>query len=198
MCSPVKHRPNTLGLVISFQPMKQILQEILQIIQCLKHRFTFCFYRLLELSELLGLFLQPAFLKQRLILQILGNMRFWGIVAFQSQCLPRDKKTSSGFLLQNQKNCRCSLEARSLGWCQNFKNIWTFWISLFLLAQHLLMMYSGFCRCTQLQAWSSGCVLDQVVQKDLGHCVLHFHLLSHPANEFSLFHFTGTLQKISI
>lgn len=83
-------------------------------------------------------------------------MRFWEIVAFQSQCLYIDKKISSSFLLQNQKNCRCSSEAESLGQCQNFKNIWTFWISLFLLVQHLLMMYSGFCRYTPFQAWSSG------------------------------------------
>lgn len=34
---------------------------------------------------------QP-FLKQRLILQLFGNRRFWGIVAFQSQCLSRDTK----------------------------------------------------------------------------------------------------------
>lgn len=53
-------------------------------------------------------------------------------------------------------------------------------------------MYSGFCRNTQFQTWSSGCVLDLVAWEDLGHYVLHFDLLFAPANEFQLFHFTLT------
>lgn len=73
----------------------------------------------------------------------------------------------------------------------NFANTWEFEVVEQIVAFQSKCfsldrndVYSGFCRNTWFQAWTSRCVLDLVAWEDLGHCVLHFDLLFPSANEF--------------
>lgn len=90
-------------------------------------------------DELLSLFLWPAFLKQKLILQILENLRLWNkLLLFRASAYPLIKK-----LIQcsYRKPKELGMFFRSLISCLvlEFRNIWTFWTCLFPLARHLLM-----------------------------------------------------------